>query len=459
MKLAVILSCILATASLCGQSFNQVEVSAKADLDKALTKLKAVKSQIVQQRTPLANEESALKDDALRLRTELENILRRRDNTDRDLRSLENEVEARKDENAYITSLMGEYIRAFENRLDISEKQVYQEMVDNAKLTTEDINLSAAEKFEIQLELINTALDRMDNLIGGNQFQGLGVLPGGKLKEGTYTQLGPIVFFSSEEEKVAGLARREFGSSQPSVVSLGDSDKKIAAFTAAGGKGEVPLDPTLGNAFQIEEIKESVIEIIQKGGLVMIPILTFAGIALLIAIFKWFEISSIRRARPKDLAFILDCLNSNRPDEALQYAQRLSGPVGEMLTTAVQNYDKDKEHIEELLYEKLIKTQPKLERLLPFVALAAALAPLLGLLGTVTGMIKTFKLITIFGTGDAKSLSSGISEALITTEFGLIVAIPSLILHALLSRKSKGVLASLERTAIGFINGLPGRRN
>ena len=77
----------------------------------------------------------------------------------------------------------------------------------------------------------------------------------------------------------------------------------------------------------------------------------------------------------------------------------------------------------------MLRVRPTLERFLPFLAITAAAAPLLGLLGTVIGMIKTFQLITIFGTGDAKSLSSGISEALVTTALGLSVAIPILILH------------------------------
>jgi biopolymer transport protein ExbB len=72
-------------------------------------------------------------------------------------------------------------------------------------------------------------------------------------------------------------------------------------------------------------------------------------------------------------------------------------------------------------------------------------------------MINTFNLITIFGTGDPKMLSSGISEALITTEYGLKIAIPALLVHALISRKAKGVMASMEQTAVGFINGIPGK--
>ena len=103
--------------------------------------------------------------------------------------------------------------------------------------------------------------------------------------------------------------------------------------------------------------------------------------------------------------------------------------------------------------------RPKLERFLPFIALTAAAAPLLGLLGTVTGMIDTFNLITIFGTGDAKSLSSGISEALITTALGLIVAIPALILHGLLSRMARKKIDEMEQTAVSFINGVIAIRN
>jgi biopolymer transport protein ExbB len=96
-----------------------------------------------------------------------------------------------------------------------------------------------------------------------------------------------------------------------------------------------------------------------------------------------------------------------------------------------------------------------LESYLPFISLTAAAAPLLGLLGTVTGMITTFNMISLFGTGDPRTMSSGISEALITTEYGLIISIPALLLHAFLSRRVKTVLGSMEQSSISFINGLP----
>ena len=104
------------------------------------------------------------------------------------------------------------------------------------------------------------------------------------------------------------------------------------------------------------------------------------------------------------------------------------------------------------MYEKVLTTRLKLQRWLPFIAICAASAPLLGLLGTVTGIINTFKMLTVYGAGDVKALSGGISVALITTEFGLIVAIPSLLIHSFLSRKARGVVDQLERTGVAFVN-------
>ena len=193
-------------------------------------------------------------------------------------------------------------------------------------------------------------------------------------------------------------------------------------------------------------------------GLAAVVVIAMAAAAFLVSIFKVIEITSVKKGKAKDLQVILDHLNNGRKEDAIGYARGVKGPVGEMLSAALAHIDtEDDDLIEEILYEKVLSTQPKLERLLPFIAVTAATAPLLGLLGTVTGMINTFKLITIFGTGDAGQLSSGISEALITTQFGLIIAIPTLIAHALLSRMSKSVLGSMERTAVGFVNGLPNK--
>ena len=143
---------------------------------------------------------------------------------------------------------------------------------------------------------------------------------------------------------------------------------------------------------------------------------------------------------------------ANDSESALAEARRIGGPTGRMLADGIEHMDHPKELVEEIMYESVLETKLKLQRLLPLVAIIAAAAPLMGLLGTVTGIINTFKMITVFGTGDPKTLSGGISEALITTKFGLVVAIPSLIIHAFLSRTAKGKIDGMEQAAISFTN-------
>ena len=103
------------------------------------------------------------------------------------------------------------------------------------------------------------------------------------------------------------------------------------------------------------------------------------------------------------------------------------------------------------LDEGVIRETPKLERGQSVVKLLAGVAPLLGLLGTVTGMIATFQAITLFGTGDPKLMADGISQALVTTVLGLVVAIPLLFLHSLLSARSRSLVRILDEQAAGLI--------
>ena len=137
---------------------------------------------------------------------------------------------------------------------------------------------------------------------------------------------------------------------------------------------------------------------------------------------------------------------------ALEIAEAMPGPGGRMLAAGAAHSGQPRELIEEVMFEKLLTARLKLQSWLPFVSICATSAPLLGLLGTVTGIMGTFALMTEFGGGDPKVLSSGISEALVTTENGLIIAIPSLLLHAFLSRKAKAISDGMEKAAVQFMN-------
>ncbi len=115
--------------------------------------------------------------------------------------------------------------------------------------------------------------------------------------------------------------------------------------------------------------------------------------------------------------------------------------------------------MENALQEAILNEIPRIERFLSTLGMLAAIAPLLGLLGTVTGMINTFHVITYYGTGDSRMMSGGISEALVTTMLGLSVAIPIMLFHTLLSRSVETEICKMEEKAVSFVNMIFKNRN
>ena len=216
-------------------------------------------------------------------------------------------------------------------------------------------------------------------------------------------------------------------------------DKVSGLETASSGTAAFGLDPSRGQILSLLVQAPSLRERIDQGGVVGSVIICLGALALLIA---------LERTATLTFTGLRVRMQARKPDKPG------NNPLGRILKVYHDNPKTDVETLELKLSEAILKETPKINRLLMFLKIIAVVAPLLGLLGTVTGMINTFKLITVFGTGDPKRLSSGISEALVTTEYGLIIAVPCLLLFALLSRKSKGILASMEQTAVGFINGL-----
>ncbi len=435
------------------QSNAQVESSIKRDLDSAISELNSVRETIKDEKIPLAENANDLESQLRQKRRDVERIQRLKDNASVDLDRLQDNVKGRREQIDYMSNLVAEYGRSFEVRLDLSEAQSMKATFDAFNDVGNDPELGKEEKLSSQIEIITASLNRMNNMIGGYGFDGQAVTDQGNYEQGKFVIIGPSVYFASNNSEVAGLAIPS-GSLEPTVYSLGEETDKMIMDLVTLGEGSAPMDATLGDALAIKKEQETIMEHIQSGGIWIYPILGFAVASLLTALFKAFEIYTVKMPIPGSLHKILEPLNNGDLEAAKAAAESVPGPAGKMLVDAVAHSDESKELIEEVMYEKMIEVQPKLERLLPFIAVTAATAPLMGLLGTVTGMINTFKLITIFGTGDAKSLSGGISEALVTTEFGLIVAIPSLILHSLLSRRAQGVLASMERIAVAFVNGL-----
>ena len=293
----------------------------------------------------------------------------------------------------------------------------------------------------------------MEERLGGRVMEGEASV-GDKIIKGKFAFVGPIGLFSDENGNNAGLAELKLGSPVASLLPADSSVKAEIKSLTYSGAGEFPFDPTLGNAEKIQSAGDSTTEVIKKGGPVGYVIIALGVFSLAVGIVKLVSISKVKSCPANVLQGVLNDVNQGEKDEALAKAKTVTGPVSDLLMTAVRFSHVQKEYLEELLFEKVVNARPKMEKGLTVITVTAATAPLLGLLGTVTGMINTFNMIAVFGTGDPRTLSGGISEALVTTMFGLVVAIPALILGAFLNRKVRGFIGGMEQTAVGFVNGI-----
>lgn len=438
------------------KTFAQVTAEAKAELVSAEKELSDLRREIADGKIPLSNELTRLESKVLDFRKQRDELKSVRDNREFSLEDLRKKVKLRSDENVYLRNTMAAYVKQFSTRIHAAELQDYKEIADTAEQLAENENASDSEKLTAQLAVVRASLARVRNIMGGTSIKGDALGKNGVQTSGTFVLAGPFAYFGDGGENIGFAEGDHTNIGYPLVVSRGVPEpvvKTIAQLTSTGS-GFLPVDPTEGDALKLALVEETLIEHIKKGGVVMIPLLAMAFVAVLLSILKFFEIKSVKSPKAGTLQRILDSLNAGNKQQALEAANSVDGPFGDLLVAGVEHADQEKELLEEVLYERLLAAQPKLERFIAFIALTAAAAPLLGLLGTVTGMIDTFKAITVFGTGDPATLSTGISVALITTEWGLIVAIPCLLAQALLTRIAKGKLGEMEQASVAFVNGL-----
>lgn len=222
------------------------------------------------------------------------------------------------------------------------------------------------------------------------------------------------------------------------------------------GKSEMaPIDIASGESLVGIGHKESIIDEFKGGGQIMWPILL---VGLAVISFTTYKLIYLKRVHG-DTDAIMGTVNDlaskgdwNGVDAILQKHQNHNWPVVNVLRDGIRARHEDREIMESVLQESILREMPRLERGISLMAVLGAIAPLLGLLGTVTGMIATFKVITLYGTGDPKLMSSGISEALIATKWGLCVAVPTMLIHTLLARRVHGVVGDMEEKAVTLSN-------
>ncbi|MBL4798821.1 MAG: MotA/TolQ/ExbB proton channel family protein [Oleispira sp.] len=286
-----------------------------------------------------------------------------------------------------------------------------------------------------ELQLLWLTLQEEMTLTGQiSQFKALVVQNDGSEKEQLVTRIGAFSAFTKEgylrfDEQTGRLISM---ARQPAQESLIDD-------YLAGSEGEVnaiSIDPTRGALLGLVLSNPDLIGRIKQGALVGYIIIVLAIIGLLLAAWRLVTLFSIR----KKVEVQIKQLDHPKDDN----------PLGRILATATSDIV-DQETLELKIDEAILKEVPQLEKAQSMIKLFAAIAPLLGLLGTVTGMIATFQAITNFGTGDPKLMAGGISQALITTVLGLVAAIPLLLSHNLVSSQSKRLIQILDEQAAGLI--------
>lgn len=254
----------------------------------------------------------------------------------------------------------------------------------------------------------------------------------GSLEEQIITRFGGFAL----QDKDGRYLRWRGGGAPPEVIARQPEPKLAARLAGAGGDGLI-VDPTGGMLLGLQESRPGLRERVAQAGVIGMIILGLGLIGLILGLLQ--------------LAYLFVVGAKVAAQMKEPHMPRASNPLGRILSLAQRYAERDFASLELAADEAVMSELPKLERLQDTVRLLAAVAPLLGLLGTVTGMIETFQAITLFGTGDPKLMAGGISQALMTTVLGLVVAVPLLFLHSLIVARGRSVVQRLDEQSAGLL--------
>jgi biopolymer transport protein ExbB len=241
------------------------------------------------------------------------------------------------------------------------------------------------------------------------------------------TSDGKYYSYSEENNRLVEFARQPQSRYLSRVEDLED---------ATSGLHPIGIDPTRGQLMALLVQSPSLGERIAQGKEVGYVIIALGIVAVAIAIWRLLVLTGINSKVNNQIK------NPDKPGD---------NPLGRVFKIYQDNPRTDVESLELKLGEAILREMPGLNAMLPLLKIVSVVAPLLGLLGTVTGMIVTFQAITLYGAGDPKLMAGGISTALVTTVLGLVVAIPTVFLHTLVSSRARRVSQILQEEASGIL--------
>ncbi len=435
------------------ETFDDAMKRAAADygerLKTAADELNTTRKRIADEKAPMLLDMRAAEDRILTLQSEIERMETNAEDTTNQHRRLLTDLDAIRKNTTYIGTLAHDGLTAFDESLAPGEGQLLSDRIETLGQKLDDT--SAGPNGQASMDIAEYLLERTRRELGGYTTSGSSLIEGNsQVFKGTFAFVGPETFFLPDGGK-AGTVRPRAGSVYPVTYPLAAWKPDEASAFFQGKPGVVIADASGGKALRLKQTTGSVLEHIQKGGLVAYAIIAVGFLSLLMIAQKIGDLAKLAVDSPHVIQAFLVNVAKGETEKAEIGLKSLMAPTRELFAVGLRYSWSTKELLEEHLQSVLLRQRLHFERRLPLLAVIATAAPLMGLLGTVVGMVKTFALITVFGTGNAGKLASGISEVLVATELGLVVAIPTLIAHGFLAHRIQKNLSLLERYALDFV--------
>ena len=357
------------------------------------------------------------------------------------------------DETKNLNDLVFESERTLESAKD--NKDIFSSTFEQASETLKSYEVNASVPDDLASNkkvnvLLGYAFDVLESVRSVSKSAGSFFSENGERVDGEFLHIGQVATYGMSDD-VRGIlvpaGNGEFKLWQQPAVDVTDSlfanehPDQLDIFLYENRFAEV-------NA----SIGKSIIEYIHSGGMVGWIIVLLGGLALVLVVIRSAFLKSASSASEHILSGIKNHVVSHDIKAAQDVCKTYKGSTSRVVGATLRNLERDRDHLEDIVAESILHESPVLNRFGAIIMVIAAVTPLLGLLGTVTGMISTFDIITEFGTGDPKLLSGGISVALVTTQLGLVVAIPALVFGNLLSGWSNRIKDDMEKAALNVIN-------
>jgi biopolymer transport protein ExbB len=402
---------------------NTAITETKNQIDQYVNELKRFRAKTAEERIKLNNEISDLQAEVVELRKEdrfLQSFILEKD---LGFERLKERANQQQEELRFIYTQTSEFRRSMPKRMSLAQELKFKEaftQIDNLFDPS-----SAKGMLQSTPPLLDLIQKSLTDSSGGDVFKGSALDKDGKLYEGKFISLGPIEYFVSDNKQISGLIGISTLQLRPEVIFTLDFKKVNSVLS--GQKQSLPMDVTGGDAIKIEQKQaKSLLAEIKAGGVVMWPILGLFIVCLMVALFKTYSLLQLNVRGGFTLGRILTLINQNKIEEAKDRVDQMKRPLAPVLHEGIEHRNAPKEHIEEIMHEQVLSQVPFLEKGLPILAVSAAAAPLLGLLGTVMGMLETFESLSQRAQETATQVSGGVRFALVTTQAGLMVAIPAI---------------------------------